>query len=121
MTLFPTLLWSPVCPIIKLLWTSSFVLVGGGFGLLMLALFYWIIDVKGCRRWAFFFNVIGMNSFAVYVATTLFSFHHIGNIFVGSLLPRIRPWDGFVEASAAFAVVWVVLYWMYRTRTFVKL
>ena len=115
------LLWSPVCPIIKLLWTSSFVLVGGGFGLLMLALFYWIIDVKGCRRWAFFFKVIGMNSIAVYVATMLFRFHQIGNTFLGSLLPRIRPWDSFVEASAAFAVVWSVLYWMYRTRTFVKL
>ena len=40
------LLWSLVFPIIKLLWTSSFVLVGGGYGFLMLALFYWIIDVK---------------------------------------------------------------------------
>ncbi len=115
------LLWSPLCPIIKLLWTSSFVLVGGGFGFLMLALFYWIIDVQGYRRWAFCFTVIGMNSIAAYVATTLFNFRQIGNIFVGSLLPRIRPWDSFVEASAAMAVVWLLLFWMYRTRSFVKL
>ena len=115
------LLWSLVFPIIKLLWTSSFVLVSGGFGFLMLALFYWVIDVKGCRRWAFFFTVIGMNSIAAYVATMLFSFKQIGNIFVGSLLPRIEPWSGFVEASAAFAAVWLLLYWMHRTRTFVKL
>ena len=115
------LLWSTTLPIIKLLWTSSFVLVGGGFGFLMLALFYWIIDVNGCRRWAFFFTVIGMNSIAVYVATMLFSFKQVGNIFVGALLPRIRPWDAFVEASAAFAVVWLLLYWMYRTRTFLTL
>ena len=47
------LFWSLVFPIIKLLWTSPFVLVGGGYGFLMLALFYWIIDVKGCRRRAF--------------------------------------------------------------------
>jgi len=115
------LLWSLVFPIIKLLWTSPFVLVGGGCGFLMLALFYWIIDVKGCRRWAFFLTVIGMNSIAAYTATMLFSFKQIGNIFVGSLLSRIRPWDGFVEASAAFAAVWLLLYWMYRTRTFLKL
>jgi predicted acyltransferase len=115
------LLWSLGFPIIKLLWTSSFVLVSGGFGFLMLALFYWIIDVKGYRRWAFLFTVIGMNSIAAYVAIMLFSFKQIGNIFVGSLLPRIRPWDGFVEASAAFAAVWLLLYWMHRTRTFVKL
>ncbi len=115
------LLWSLVFPIIKLLWTSSFVLVGGGYGFLMLALFYWIIDVRRYRRWAFFFTVIGMNSIAAYTATMLFSFKQIGNIFVGSLLPRIGPWDGLVEASAAFAVVWMLLYWMYRTRTFLKL
>ncbi len=115
------LLWSLVFPIIKLLWTGSFVLVGGGFSFLMLALFYWIIDVKGCRRWAFPFTVIGMNSIAAYVATMLFNFQQIGNIFIGSLLPRIQPWDGFVEASGAFAAVWLALYWMYRSRTFVKL
>jgi predicted acyltransferase len=119
--LFLSLLWSLVLPVIKLIWTSSFVLAGGGYGFLMLALFYWIIDMKGCRRWAFFFTVIGMNSIAAYTATMLFSFKQIGNIFVGSLLPRIRPWDGFVEAAAAFTVVWLLLYWMYRTRTFLKL
>jgi predicted acyltransferase len=115
------LLWSILFPIIKLLWTSSFVLVAGGFSFLMLALFYWIIEVKGFRKWAFFFTVIGMNSIAVYVAIMLISFQQIGNIFVGSLLPRIQPWDGFVSALAAVAIIWLVLYWMYRTNTFVKL
>jgi predicted acyltransferase len=115
------LLWSATLPIIKLLWTSSFVLVGGGFGFLMLALFYWIIDVNECRRWAFFLTVIGTNSIAAYVATMLFSFKQVGNIFVGSLLPRIRPWDAFVESSTAFVVVWLLLYWMFRTRIFLKL
>jgi predicted acyltransferase len=115
------LLWSLVFPIIKLLWTSSFVLVGGGYGFLMLALFYWVVDVKGLRRWAFPLTVIGMNSIAAYTAAMLFSFKQIGNVFVGSLLPRIQTWDAFVEASAAFAVVWLLLYWMCRTKTFLKL
>jgi predicted acyltransferase len=115
------LLWSLALPIIKLLWTSSFVMIGGGFGFLMLALFYWIIDVKGYHRWAFFFKVIGMNSIAVYAATELFNFRRIGNIFVGNLLPQIQPWDEFVSASAAVAIVWLILYWMYRTKSFLKL
>jgi len=115
------LLWSLALPVIKLLWTSSFVLVGGGFGFLMLALFYWIIDVKGYRRWAFFFTVIGMNSIAVYVGAMLISFRQIGNIFVGNLLPRIGPWDEFVSALTAVTIIWLILYWMYRTRSFVKL
>ena len=115
------LLWSFVFPVIKLLWTSSFVLVGGGFSFLMLALFYWIIEVKEFRRWAFFFTVIGMNSIVAYVATMLISFRQIGNIFVGSLLPRIQPWDEFVSAVATISVVWLLLYWMYRTKTFVRI
>jgi predicted acyltransferase len=115
------LLWSLVFPIIKLLWTSSFVLVGGGFSFLMLALFYWIIEVLGFHRWAFFFSVIGMNSISVYVATSLISFKLIGNVFVGSLLPRIGLWDDFVSSLAAVTIIWLVLYWMYRTKTFVKL
>lgn len=115
------LLWSLSFPIIKLLWTSSFVLVGGGFSFLMLALFYWIIEVLGFRRWAFFFSVIGMNSISVYVATMLISFQAIGNVFVGSLLPRVGLWDDFLSSLAAVTIIWLVLYWMYRTKTFVKL
>ena len=83
------LLWSTLFPVIKLLWTSSFVLIGGGFGFLMLSLFYWIIEVKRLRRWAFFFRVIGMNSIIVYFFAMLINFRQIGNIFIGSLLPRI--------------------------------
>ena len=115
------LLWSLVFPVIKLLWTSSFVLIGGGFSMLMLALFYWIIEVKRFRRWAFFFKVIGMNSIIAYVAIMLFDFRQIGNIFVGSLLTRIQPWDEFVSALATVSVVWLMLYWMYRTKTFVRI
>jgi predicted acyltransferase len=115
------LLWSLVFPVIKLMWTSSYVLTGGGFGFIMLALFYWVIEVKGYRKWAFFFAIIGMNSIAVYMAMMLFNFSLISDIFIGSLLPRTGLWDSFVSASAAFAVIWLILYWMYRTKTFVKI
>jgi predicted acyltransferase len=115
------LLWSFGFPIIKLLWTSSFVLLGGGFGFLMLALFYWIIDVKGYTQWSFFFQVIGMNSITVYLAIMLFSFRKIGDIFVGSLLPRIEPWGDFVSETVALTIIWLLLYHMYRTKTFLKI
>ncbi len=115
------LLWSLWFPVIKLLWTSSYVLIGGGLSFLLLAVFYWIIDVKGYKRWAFGFKVIGMNSIAVYFATQVFDFRLIGKIFVGHLLPRLGPWDRFVEASAAFAIVWLILYWMYCKREFVRI
>jgi len=115
------LLWSTVLPVIKLMWTSSYVLEGGGFGFLMLALFYWIIEVKRSQKWAFFFAVIGMNSIVAYMAMMLFNFSQISNIFIGSLLPRLGLWDDFIAATSSFAVLWLILYRMYRTKTFVKL
>jgi predicted acyltransferase len=115
------LLWSLWFPVIKLLWTSSYVLIGGGVSFLVLALFYWIVDVRGYRKWAFGFIVIGMNSIAVYFATEVFDFTRIGNVFVGNLLPRLGRWDSLVEASAAFASVWLILYWMYRKKEFIKI
>ena len=115
------MLWSIEFPIIKLLWTSSFVLVSGGISFLVLALFYWIIDVLGHDRWAFFFIVIGMNSLAVYVATMLFDFRVIADIFVGKLLPRLGRWDSLTESALTLAVIWSLLLWMYRKKSFIRL
>ncbi len=115
------LLWSLFFPVIKLMWTSSYVLIGGGFSFFVLALFYWVIDVRGYTKWAFGFVVIGMNSIAVYFATEVFDFRQMGNVFVGHLLPRLGNWGGLVEASAAFAVVWAILYWMYRKKEFIRI
>jgi len=115
------MLWSIQFPIIKLLWTSSFVLVSGGISFLALAFFYWIIDVLGYKRWALFFIVIGMNSLAVYVATMLFDFRLIADIFVGKLLPRLGRWDSFTEAIVTLGVIWSLLFWMYRKQSFIRL
>lgn len=114
-------IWGIWFPIIHHLWTSSLVLYAGGLSFLLLALFYLVIDVWNFKKWAFFFVVIGMNAIAVYVATHLFDFRLIGNIFVGGLLKWLGPWAGFAEASAALAVVWLILYWMSRKKTFIKI
>jgi predicted acyltransferase len=114
------LIWSLWFPIIKLLWTSSFVLVAGGISCLLLAAFYLIVDVGGYRKWAFGFVVIGTNALAVYMATMLFDFRKIGDIFVGHLLPRVGRYSSLLEAAVAFTIIWLVLYWMYRTKSFVK-
>ena len=115
------LIWSLWLPIIKLLWSSSFVLVAGGISCLLMATFYLVIDVLGYRKWVFPFTVIGMNALAVYMATEMFDFRKIGDIFVGGLLPRVGPWDEVLSSAAALTIIWLILYWMYRTRTFVKL
>jgi predicted acyltransferase len=115
------LIWSLWLPVIKLLWTSSFVLITGGICCFLLASFYLIIDVWGYRRWTFPFTVIGMNALAIYMATNLFDFRILGNVFVGHLLPRIGRWDIVLSEATALTIIWLILYWMYRTRSFVKL
>jgi len=114
-------LWGLLFPIIKHLWTSSFVLYSGGICLLLLALFYLVIDVWGFKKWAFGFKVIGLNAIAVYMAVHVIDFWSIGDVFVGGLSRWLGDWIGFVQAVAAFAVVWLILLWMYRKRTFIKI
>jgi len=115
------LLWSLFFPIIKHLWTSSFVLFSGGICVLLLVVFYLIIDVWEKRRWAFVFKVIGMNAIAVYMATRLFDFRLIGDVFVGGLMDRLGVWSGLVQGLAGFAVIWLILYWMYTNKKFIKI
>jgi predicted acyltransferase len=95
--------------------------LSGGICYLLLALFYAVIDVIGCKRWAFGFVVIGMNAIAVYMATQLFNFHIISNIFVGGLKKYTGNWFPFIQSLTAFVIIWLILWWMYRKKTFVKI
>ena len=114
-------IWGQFFPIIRPLWTSSYVLVTCGISTLLLALFYLIIDVRGYSKWAFFFIVFGVNSIAVYMMAHMFDFKLIGNIFVGGLSKFLASKvQAFVEAIAAMTVIWLILYWMYRKKTFIK-
>jgi predicted acyltransferase len=120
-TMIAGLLWSLFFPIVKHCWTSSFVLFVGGVSYFIMALFYLVIDVWGYKKWAFPFVVIGMNAIAVYIATEIFDFRIIGNVFVGGLSNRLGGWNDFVQAIAAFSIVWLILYYMFRKKSFIKI
>jgi predicted acyltransferase len=116
------LLWGLVFPINKHLWTSSFILLTGGMAFIFLALFYWIIDVKGINRWAFFFKVIGMNSLLIYYVYRFFDFNYTSRLVFGGIyeiIPEI--WHEVFQSVGALALVWIFLYIMYRNRIFVKI
>lgn len=75
--------WGMQFPIIKKLWTSSFVLVAGGFSACLLATFYWMVEVRGWRTWCQPFVWIGMNSITVYLANNIIGFRKLAERFVG--------------------------------------
>ncbi|UCC21661.1 MAG: DUF5009 domain-containing protein [Planctomycetota bacterium] len=113
--------WGLLFPIIKHIWTSSMVLYAAGWSFLLLGLFYLVIDVWGFKKWAFFFVVIGMNAIAVYMAVHVFNFKLVGDIFVRGLERFCGNWYVLVREVAALAVVWLILWWMYRKKTFIKI
>lgn len=115
------LLWNTVYPINKKLWSGSYVCFVGGFSFLLFALFYYVIDVKGWRKWTFFFRVIGLNSITIYMAQAIINFKYTAGFFgngVLSLLPENAA--AFTGAVFYIAVCWLFLYFLYRKDIFLK-
>lgn len=115
------LLWSLVFPINKALWSSSFVLVVGSYSLAMFALFYYIIDVKGWKRWTLPFTVIGMNSITVYMAQKIIPFRQISGFFLEGIASKMpEHWSKVLLYAGFLLVSWLFLYFLYRKKTFLK-
>ena len=113
-------LWGLVFPIIKILWTSSYVLFAGGWSLLLLALFYWVIDVQGCRKWAYFFVVIGVNAITIYFLDGFVDFRHIAEFFLGGAAHHAGALQPLVLPLGAFLAAWLLLWFLYRHKIFFK-
>lgn len=114
-----------ICPVVKRIWTPSWTLFSGGICFLFVVAFSWVIDVKGYRKWAFPLVVVGMNSIAAYMIAHLFehfivsSFRiHLGPNFFRVFGPGLEP---FLLGAAVLLTYWVILYWMYKRKLFLKI
>ncbi|TWF42868.1 putative acyltransferase [Chitinophaga polysaccharea] len=114
-------LWNLDFPINKNLWTSSFVLQVGGISLLLLALFYYVIDIAGYKKWAFFFRVIGMNSILIYISGHFVDWNYSNNALFKWLGQLVGEPYGAVALALSFVFVkWLFLYFMYKKKVFLK-
>ena len=136
-----------VCPSVKKIWTPSWALFSGGWVLLILAAFYAVIDVIGFKFWAWPAVVVGMNSIAIYVMKWLIvgwllaavRKHFRPDIWLGesraeSLLGAEHKTDVLYLLSYPFPseyhdvvvhvtvvfLLWLICWWMYRRRIFVR-
>ena len=112
---------SYVFPINKKLWSPSFVLVVGGISFMAFSLFYWLVDVRGWRKWSFFFMVIGMNSITIYLAQRIVNFRPARDFLfsgVASFFPD--AWKPVVLQIGYIAVCWTFLYFLHRKRVYLK-
>ncbi len=134
--IFAGLCLSQEVPINKKNWTSSYVLLTGGIAMHVLAMCYWLVDVKGWRRWSAPFMVFGTNAILVYVSAAILSrillywshgqvclkdwiFHQgIASHFATT---GLGPYNASLTFALAYVVFWLVLLIpFYRWRIFVR-
>jgi hypothetical protein len=116
---------SGLCPLVKRIWTPSFSLVSAGMCVLMLAAFYYIVDMRGWRRWTFPFIVAGANSIALYLMSQLLKpwVASIWQRYLGKdiLLIAGPEWESVLRYPAIGLTFWLVAWWMYRNKFFVRI
>ncbi len=114
-----------VCPMVKRIWTPSWVLFSGGWCFLFLAGFYGLMDVAGRKGWAFPLMVIGMNSIAAYCMAHLFE-----SFFMSSLRTHLGPntfalfgpaYEPLLSGGCILLLYWLTLFWMYRRKLFLRI
>ena len=113
-------IWGIWHPVIKKLWTSSMVLVSSGYCFLLMALFYYIIDYKGWKKYTEWLKVYGMNSIVAYMLAMCVNFSCIGH----SLFHGLEQYMGayyqvWITLSNA-VIVYLILWWMYKKYIFLK-
>lgn len=111
---------SPVVPIIMKLWTTSYGLVATGWACLSFSLFYWVIDVRGWRSWAFPLTVIGVNALAAYLLNTIVPLGRIVGTFTKPLVPLLGGFGPVLATGAAFGAGWLILFWLYRKKLYLR-
>ncbi len=112
--------WSPWFPVIKKIWTSSYVLIAGGWSMLLLALFYWLIDIKGWKKWAAGFVVIGLNPLTIYLGQRFIRFEYTAKFFFGGIAHLTPVYEGLIMAIAVFGIKWLFLYFLHRQKIYLR-
>jgi heparan-alpha-glucosaminide N-acetyltransferase len=114
-----------ICPIVKRIWTPSWTLFSGGLCFLFLAGFCWLVEVKGYRKLAFPLVVIGMNSIAAYLIAHFFEGFILSSLRIHLGRPLFQVFgtgpEPAVMGTAVLGIYWLMLWWMYRRKVFLRI
>lgn len=118
--------WSGITPIIKRICTSSFVLASGGWALLTLALFYWLVDMKKVQSWTKAFIIVGMNPIFIYIfanilGSWLFGLVGIFNFGILEPLGVAENIQQLINAFLTLGAMWYLCYFLYKKKIFFKI
>ncbi|HUU29069.1 MAG TPA: DUF5009 domain-containing protein [archaeon] len=112
----------PLIPVVKRIWTASWAIYSTGWALLLLAFFYWVIEVAGRRKWCFIFMVVGMNSIFIYVFNWLMrgSLNEWIWAFTRPVLDPLGAPGTIIQSVLLLAALWYSVYWLYKREIFLK-
>jgi len=114
-----------LCPVVKRIWTPSWTLASGGVCFGFLALAHWLVDVRGATRAAFPLLVIGANSIAAYCLAHGFDAYVAKNLTThfGAEIFKVfgTAYQPLLHGGATLAVLWLILWWMWRRKLFLKI
>jgi predicted acyltransferase len=114
-------LWGLQFPVIKKIWTSSYVLVAGGYASLLLAAFYQIVEIWEWRRWCIPFVWIGMNPITIYLAFHLISFGHYAEMVAGGpVKAALGAWGPMGIAIVVVAMMFALVRFLYQRKIFLR-
>ena len=120
-------LWGLQFPVVKKIWTSSYVLVAGGYSALLLGMFYLIVDVWKYQNWCQPFVWIGMNSITVYLANNIIGFRRLALRFAGgdvkNFLDAIvtKGFGDLIAGLAGLGLGILLCHFLYRRKIFLRL
>lgn len=113
-------IWNLQMPVIKAIWTSSMVLVSSGYCFLLLALFYWVIDVKGWSKGLYWLRIYGMNSIVAYVLSETMIFTGLSRALLFGTKQYVGDFYPFVIELGNVAIVFTIIYLLYRNNKFLR-
>lgn len=115
-------LWGLQFPVIKKLWTSSYVLVAGGYAAIFLGIFHQLIEVWQWRRWCLPFVWIGMNAITIYLAFHLISFGNLAKLVLGGpVYQALGAWGDLAMAILVMAMTLALVRFLYQRKIFLRL
>ncbi|MDR2894119.1 MAG: DUF5009 domain-containing protein [Alistipes sp.] len=113
-------LWGLQMPVVKKIWTSSMTLVSSGYCFILMGAFYWWIDVKGHNKNWDLLKVYGMNSIMAYMLQQIIRFTSIGQSLFGGLEQYLGDWYGVLITLTNVTISFLILYWMYRKKVYLR-
>ena len=124
--------WS-LCPVVKRIWSPSWAVFAAGWTFWMLGAAYWLVDVKGVKKLVFPFAVVGINSIAMYCMAQLMKgwlgeatrvlFRTCDQMTGSEIMEAVNscPYSPIADFALRLAIMWVICFWMYRKRLFIRI